>query len=130
MTNERRRGLVVSTGKNAAWVALDDETAPRVAQLRRQTGKRFMPVPGDVVHVRVLEDEKTIVDEIEPRRFTLERRTAGGRSKTMAANVDMLVTVTALADPAPRFITLDQLLAFAELESIEAMVVLTKPDLA
>jgi len=89
-----------------------------------------MPVPGDVVHVRVLEDEKTVVDRIEPRAFRLERRSAGGRTKTMAANVDTLVTVTALADPPPRLVTLDQLLAFAELESIDAFVVLTKPDLS
>jgi ribosome biogenesis GTPase len=123
------RALVVSTGKNAAWVCLDGETEPRVAQLRRQTGKRSMPVPGDVVFVRVLEDEKVVVDRVEARAFTLERRTVAGRAKTMAANVDTLVTVTALADPAPRPTTLDQLLAFAELESIEAMVVLTKPDL-
>ena len=128
--NGLRRALVVSTGKNLAWVCLDGETAPRLAQLRRQTGKRFMPVPGDVVFVRVLEDEKTVVDRIEPRTFRLERRSVAGRAKTMAANVDTLVTVTALADPAPRLITLDQLLAFAELESIEAIVVFTKPDLS
>jgi ribosome biogenesis GTPase len=48
----------------------------------------------------------------------------------MAANVDTMVTVTALADPPPRLLTLDQLLAFAELEDIGALVVLTKPDLA
>ncbi len=89
-----------------------------------------MPVSGDVVFVRVLEDEKTVVDQIEPRSFHLERRSAGGRSKTIAANVDTMVTVTALADPAPRLIILDQLLAFAELESIQAIVVLTKPDLS
>jgi ribosome biogenesis GTPase / thiamine phosphate phosphatase len=89
-----------------------------------------MPVPGDVVHVRILEDDKTVVDRIEPRKFHLERRSAAGRSKTMAANVDTLVTVTALADPPPRLVTLDQLLAFAELESIEALVVFTKPDLS
>lgn len=94
------------------------------------TGKRFMPVPGDVVHVRILEDDRAVVDRIEPRTFALERRTVEGRSKTMAANVNTLVTVTALADPAPRTITLDQLLAFAELEDIEAAVVFTKPDLA
>lgn len=111
-------------------MALDGESVTRVAQLRRQTGKRFMPVPGDVVYVRVLEDDKTVVDRVEPRTFTLERRTVEGRSKTMAANIDMMVTVMALADPGPRPITLDQLLAFAELESIDATVVLTKPDLA
>jgi ribosome biogenesis GTPase / thiamine phosphate phosphatase len=125
-----RRALVVSTGKNVAWVALDDESAARLAQLRRMSGERFMPVPGDVVWVRVLEDDKTVVERIEPRSFVLERRTAGGRAKTMASNIDTLVTVTALADPPPRLITLDQLLAFAELAEISAIVVLTKPDLA
>ncbi len=89
-----------------------------------------MPVPGDVVHVRVLEDEKTVVERIEPRTFHLERRSIGGRTKTIAANVDVLVTVTALADPPPRLVTLDQLLAFAEFESIDALVVFTKPDLS
>jgi ribosome biogenesis GTPase / thiamine phosphate phosphatase len=128
--DDLRRALVVSTGKNAAWVCLDDETQPRLAQLRRQSGKRSMPVPGDIVFVRLLSDDKTVVDRVEPRSFALERRTVDGRAKTMAANVDTLVTVTALADPAPRTITLDQLLAFSELEDIEAMVVLTKPDLA
>ncbi|HEV7178722.1 MAG TPA: GTPase RsgA, partial [Candidatus Baltobacteraceae bacterium] len=127
---ESRRALVVSTGKNAAWVMLDDEHEPRVAQLRRMTGKRSMPVPGDVAFVTILEDDKTVVDRIEPRAFTLERRTIDGRAKTMAANIDTLVTVTALADPPPRLVTLDQLLAFAQLQEIEAMAVFTKPDLA
>jgi len=109
---------------------VDGEAGTRVAQLRRMTGKRFMPVPGDVVYVRILEDDRAVVDRIDPRTFTLERRTAEGRSKTMAANVDTLVTVTALAHPAPRTVALDQLLAFAELQNIDAAVVLTKPDLA
>ena len=47
----------------------------------------------------------------------------------MAANVNMLVTVTALADPPPRLVILDQLLAFAELQEVRAVVVFTKPDL-
>ncbi|MBV8532098.1 MAG: ribosome small subunit-dependent GTPase A [Candidatus Eremiobacteraeota bacterium] len=128
--SERRRALVVSTGKNSAWISIDGEPRPRLAQLRRMTGERFMPVPGDVVQVRVLDDEQALVDSVEPRTFTLERRSVAGRTKTMAANVDLLVTVTALANPPPRFVTLDQLLAFAELESIAAAVVLTKPDLA
>lgn len=89
-----------------------------------------MPVPGDVVHVRLLEDGGVVVDRIEPRRNTLERRTLAGRAKIMAANIDMLVAVVALADPAPRTVTLDQLLAFAELEEIGAAIVFTKPDLA
>jgi ribosome biogenesis GTPase len=125
-----KKALVVATGRNSAWISVDGETDTRIAQLRRMTGKRFMPVPGDVVHVRILEDDRAVVDRIEPRTFALERRTVEGRSKTMAANVDTLITVTALANPAPRTNTLDQLLAFAELEGIAAAVVFTKPDLA
>lgn len=94
------------------------------------TGERFMPIPGDVVSVRLLEDGQAVVDRIEPRTLTLERRSAGGRAKTMAANVDLLIIVAALANPAPRLVTLDQLLAFAEVEGVGAAIVLTKPDLA
>ena len=125
-----QRALVVSTGKNSATISVDGEEGLRVAQLRRMSGERFMPVPGDCVVVRILEDGQALVERIEPRGFTLERRSAGGRAKTMAANVDLLVTVTALANPPPRLVTLDQLLAFAEIESIEAAVILTKPDLS
>lgn len=123
---------VVSVGKNAAWIVLDSEEQPRVADLKRagRGVKREMLAPGDRVHVRVLEDGRALVDAIDPRSFTLQRRTFEGRSKTMAANVDTMVTVTALADPSPRLLTLDQLLAFAELEGIAAMTVFTKPDLA
>ena len=89
-----------------------------------------MLAPGDRVDVRLLEDGRSLVDGIHPRTFTLQRRTVEGRAKTMAANVDAMVTVTALADPPPRLLTLDQLLAFAEFENIDALVVFTKPDLA
>jgi ribosome biogenesis GTPase len=123
------RALVIASGKNVLWVSLDGEQAPRIAQLRRSSGKRSMPVPGDVAHVRILEDERVVVERLEPRTSVLQRRSLGGREKTMAANVDTLVTVTALADPAPRLVTLDQLLAFAELEEIAPIVVFTKPDL-
>jgi ribosome biogenesis GTPase / thiamine phosphate phosphatase len=127
--NETQRALVVATGKNSALISVDGETRTRNAQLRRMSGARFMPVPGDIVLVRILEDEQALVERVEPRTFTLERRSAAGRAKTMAANVDLIVTVTALANPPPRLVTLDQLLAFAEVEEIAAAVILTKPDL-
>lgn len=122
--------LVVSVGKNAARVVLDSEDAPRVADLKRAVGKRAMLAPGDRVRVHLLEDGRAKVDAVEDRTFSLARRSAEGRSKTMAANVDTIVTVTSLAQPPPRLRTLDQLLAFAELEDITALVVFTKADLA
>lgn len=89
-----------------------------------------MLAPGDVVEARLLEDGSALVESVEARSFTLERRTSDGRGKTMAANVDTMVTVTAFANPPPRLTTLDQLLAFAEMESIAPMLLFTKPDLA
>ncbi len=89
-----------------------------------------MPVPGDVAYVRLLDDEQVLIEHLDARRSTLVRRAPDGREKTIAANVDTLVTVTALALPAPRATILDRLLAFAEIEGITAFVVLTKPDLA
>lgn len=124
------RARVVSVGKNAAWIVLDEEQMPRLATLKRMAGKRRMLAPGDVVAARLLEDGSALVDAVEPRTFTLERRTSDGRGKTMAANVDTMVTVTAFANPPPRLTTLDQLLAFAEIESIAPMLLFTKPDLA
>lgn len=127
--NEAFPALVISTGKNVAWVALDSEDLPRIAQIKRAAGKRVMVVPGDRVWVRVLEDGRTVIDRTDPRACTLERRLPG-RSKTMAANVDTLVTVTSLGSPPPRLLTLDQLLVFAEIQGLTAIVVLTKPDRA
>ncbi|MBV8148240.1 MAG: hypothetical protein JO092_04035, partial [Candidatus Eremiobacteraeota bacterium] len=56
--------LVVSTGRNSAWISIEGETTPRIAQLRRMAGKRFMPVPGDKVEATILEDGRAVVDRI------------------------------------------------------------------
>ena len=128
--DDERRGLVVSTGRNSAWVAVDGEPQPLLAQLRRMTGKRFMPVPGDAVIVRPLSDGEAVVERIEPRAFTLERFNARGRAKTMAANIDAIAIVTSLAHPPPRLATLDQLLAFCELQGVRAVTIFTKPDMS
>lgn len=120
---------VVSVGKNAAWVVLDSEDTARVADLKRASGKREMLAPGDRVGVHLLEDGRAKVEDVEPRSSVLKRRTAEGREKIMAANVDTIAIVTPLANPAPRTLVLDQLLAYAELEELQAMALFTKPDL-
>ncbi len=124
------QALVVATGRNSAWVAIDGQNATVVADMRRTRGPRTMPVPGDRVTITTHEAGRVVIDAIEPRSFTLERESLDGRKKIMAANVDLLVAVVALADPSPRLVTLDQLLAFAHMHDLPAMVVFTKPDLA
>jgi len=123
------RARVVSTGKNVARVMLDRESFLRIGEIKRTSGKRQMVVPGDVVWVHAMQTDRAIIDHAEPRTQTLTRRNAY-RSKTIAANVDTMATVSALANPPPRLVLLDQLLAFAELESLEPLVLFTKPDLA
>jgi ribosome biogenesis GTPase len=88
-----------------------------------------MLVPGDLVAAHVADDH-VVVDALEPRTFALERRTLGGRTKIMAANIDTLAIVAALVDPPIRLGMIDRLVAFAEQHDVRAALLLTKPDLA
>ncbi len=83
-----------------------------------------------MVAVRELEDDRVVIDGIEPRSFALVRRTAGGRTKTMAANVETMAIVVALTDPPPSLPIIDHLVAFAVQHGVEAALILTKADLA
>jgi ribosome biogenesis GTPase len=120
---------VVSVGRNAVWLAFEDEDRLRVASLRKSL-ERLALVPGDLVLARQVDEEHVLVERREPRAFALERHTAGGRRKTMAANVDGIAIVSALAEPPPHLGMIDELLAFAAIEGIGARIVFTKPDLA
>ncbi len=124
-----RLARVVSVGRNAAWIAFEDEDIVRLAQLRK-TVERQSLVPGDLVFATPLEDERVLVERREPRSFALERETTGGRTKTMAANIDGIAIVAALARPAPHFGMIDELLAFADVHDIGARLIFTKADLA
>ncbi|MDQ6826984.1 MAG: ribosome small subunit-dependent GTPase A [Candidatus Eremiobacteraeota bacterium] len=88
-----------------------------------------MLVPGDVVMVAPLDDDGVVVDRVEKRRSVLNRR-SDNRTKTMAANIDLLAIVCALANPPPRTVLLDQLLVFSELNGIAPVLIFTKADLA
>jgi ribosome biogenesis GTPase len=131
MRHENAAGLarVVSVGRNAAWIAFEDEAELRLASFRK-TNERSMLVPGDLVRATALDDERVVVDGREPRSFTLERTTAGGRTKTMAANIDGIAIVAAFARPSLHLAMIDELLAFSEIHGIEARLILTKSDIA
>jgi ribosome biogenesis GTPase len=124
-----RPARVVSVGRNAAWIAFEDDDRLRLAALRKNVD-RTMLVPGDLVRATPLDDDRVVIEGREPRSFSLERTTAGGRTKTMAANVDGIAVVAALARPTFHFAMIDELLAFAEIHGIGARLVFTKADLA
>ncbi len=125
-----RAGLarVVSVGRNAAWVAFEDSEEIVFASLRKHQ-ERLALVPGDLVRAQC-GDGQVIVDSREPRTFALVRHTRSGRTKTMAANIDGIAIVTALADPPFHAAMVDELLAYAAVHEIDATLMLTKADLA
>lgn len=127
-TEPGRGARVLSVGRNTVWIVFDDEYVARPAALPKRL-TRLSVVPGDCVLARPLEDGRTIIDAVEPRSFALVRRTAGGRTNTMAANIDTLAIVMALERPPPNPAMLDELLAFAESHELRAIVIFTKPDL-
>jgi ribosome biogenesis GTPase len=131
MRPERQHVLarVVSVGRNSVWIAFEDEEDVRLASLRK-TAEREALVPGDLVRATSFGDDQVVVDAREPRTFALQRTTAGGRTKTMAANIDGIAIVVAFARPSPHLAMIDELIAFAELHGLTARLIFTKPDLA
>ncbi len=132
MTHARSSGerlaRVVSVGRNAAWIAFEDDDVLLLASLRKSVDRRML-VPGDLVVALPLDADRVVIERREPRTFSLERRTARGRTKTMAANVDGIGIVAAFARPSLHDAMIDELLAFAAIHDIEARLVFTKADL-
>ncbi|MDD2956223.1 MAG: ribosome small subunit-dependent GTPase A [Oscillospiraceae bacterium] len=79
------------------------------------------PLVGDRVRIELTEEGKGYVVEILPRKNSLIR--------PPLANLDQLLFVCSVADPAPNLFVLDKLIALAEYKDIEPVVVATKTDL-
>lgn len=85
---------------------------------------------GDRVEVEELEDGSCRITGVEPRKSALVRRAVARRKdQVMAANVDQVAAVVAAARPEPDLYMLDRLLAVAELDELDAFIVLNKIDL-
>jgi ribosome biogenesis GTPase len=87
-------------------------------------------VVGDRVRVGH-ERERTVVEEVAPRRNAFSRRAAGPRAleQVVAVDLDQVVLVAALADPPFRAGLADRVLSQAEHAGIPARLVLNKTDL-
>lgn len=98
-------------------------------RLKRQHGLGRVAV-GDEVVVERLGDGSSVITEVLPRRARLSRRSAKGRrEQVIAANVDRLAAVFAVARPEPTLHLLDRFLVLAESNSIVAFLVVNKTDL-
>lgn len=85
---------------------------------------------GDRVEIEELEDGSCRILAVLPRRGALTRRAVARRKvQVMAANVDQVAIVVAVARPEPDLYMLDRLLAVAEADELDAFVVCNKTDL-
>lgn len=100
------------------------ETADAVYECKARGAFRkegVSPLAGDRVTITVGENGKGVLEEILPRRNALVR--------PPIANVDHLAIVASVADPKPNFLLLDKLIAIAENNGIEPLLIITKSDL-
>ena len=85
---------------------------------------------GDQVLFEPADEGTGHIREVLPRRNQLIRQAAdAGMFQAIAANVDQILTIMAVAEPEPRWHLLDRCLAAAESQQLPVTIVLTKADL-
>jgi len=101
---------------------------------RLRRGQRTQTNPlaiGDDVGVRAVSEEQGIIEEIFPRRNELVRAAPGREAvrQVLAANLDLLLVVTALRLPPPSLARVDRFLVIAAQSEIPTAIIVTKTDL-
>lgn len=129
-------GIVVrSTG---SWI--DVQAGKQLVQsrirgrfrLRDQSATNPVAV-GDLVTVRLNNDDTGVITAIHERRNTLVRRAAGrrvGQEHVLASNIDVVWIVQAVRLPKPNARFIDRVLVSTEAQDIGAGIVFNKIDLA
>lgn len=100
------------------------ETADGVYECKARGSFRnagLSPLPGDYVTIRMDENAENRLETIKERKNFLVR--------PPIANLDQLLIVVAMADPAPNLFIIDKLIAIAERKQIEPILVFNKTDL-
>lgn len=85
----------------------------------RKTGEK--PLSGDHVEIRI-EGDSGYIEQILPRMNQLTR--------PPVANIDQLLLIVSMRDPAPSTLVIDKLLAIAESQQIAPAIAFSKTDLA
>lgn len=124
------------SGTGGVWTVWTVSGERHEAALRgrlKQDGVAMKLAVGDRVTVEQgTRGHAWAITEIHPRRSQLSRRAPGGArgERIVAANVDQVVVVFAVAKPEPHVRMLDRFLVVAEGSGLAARVVLNKVDLA
>lgn len=114
------RGRVTCIGEDEREIA---------AMKARELGRRSIAV-GDWVGLIGTSESLARVVRIETRKNSLRRSVEDGSERTIVANVDYLIIVSAAANPDPRTGFIDRALVAAYTEDITPIIVMTKSDLA
>jgi ribosome biogenesis GTPase len=131
--NDVHTGLIIRAQSGFFDVKTDDGviTAKLRGRLKKERMETDAAALGDRVTVRRTEDDKGVIESIEPRERVLSRK-APGRSEieqVIVANPNQAVFVFACADPDPNFRFLDRFLVVAERENLPAIICANKVDL-
>lgn len=126
---------VILGGTGGVWTVRTDAGETHAAALRgrlKQEGRSKLAVGDHVTVERDVRGEAWAITAIHERRSALSRRAPGGarRERIVAANVDQVVVVFAMAKPEPHVRMLDRFLVIAEGNGLAARVVLNKVELA
>ena len=134
-------GIVIRTSGGQCTVVAGGKVWPCRLRGRLKQGERktqAVAVAGDRVRFRPLgpvgDPEGGVIEEVLPRRNRISRlaaRRVGGRiEQILMANLDQVVAVQSLAEPAPQTGFVDRLLVAAERFAVGGILVLNKIDLA
>lgn len=115
---------IIMKGYSGFYYVLAEEERIWECSLRgrnRRKGQTFLP--GDRVVCTIVNETtgKAVIEDVLPRRSQLDR--------PLVANVDQVVIVMALANPAPDLQLLDRLLIMAESHQVNSVICFNKADL-
>ncbi|MFW6193333.1 MAG: ribosome small subunit-dependent GTPase A [Gemmatimonadota bacterium] len=126
----RSVGRVLRIVAGTYQVDVDDRTLSCVLGGRVKQGAGDRVAVGDRVEVETVDGGEGRITTLLPRSSRLARKSvAGQREQVIAANVDQMAAVFALARPEPDLRMLDRLLTLAGLNQLSAFVVVNKMDL-
>ncbi len=127
--------LATSLRKELAYTRAGPSSERRRVREAREDNHSDPVAVGDHVLVQETGDGTGLIRAVFPRRNQLSRRTAVPRpgahafEQVVAANLDQVAPVFAVAQPAPHWAMLDRYLASSELAGLPALIIITKIDL-
>lgn len=129
-----RRGVVLSALGGRYRVFSDGELfeATLRGRLKQEGRDRVLVLVGDRVDVEVQQDGSATIEQVGPRESILKRRMPGRArgERPVAANVEHVMAVGAVADPDWNVQLMDRFTAVAAANDVPAVVVVNKTDLS